>query len=192
MENTNFYICKVLQFTAKRALEILERIKPGLSKGDTTGIDHIVPHQPSLQGLMLMSQSFKWPKEKIVTTLEKFGNVMSASIPLTLYEAIKEKKCVKRGDTILIAGTGKMTFHCSYCRCGLNPRWNDSYLLKNSLLCRQGGLVILCGTLIRCNNLTFACFIIGNFLVNNFFVYPATITIKHQTVIMELVQRRSM
>jgi 3-oxoacyl-[acyl-carrier-protein] synthase-3 len=41
----------------------------------------------------------------MVQTLQKYGNCISVSLPLTLYEAIKVTKVLKRGMNVLMAGT---------------------------------------------------------------------------------------
>ena len=46
-----------------------------------------------------------WPADKIVKTLEKFGNTISASIPMALYEAVQDGR-IKRGDKVFLIGTG--------------------------------------------------------------------------------------
>ena len=45
------------------------------------------------------------PREKVLTSVESYGNTSSASIPLALWIAHKEGK-LKRGDRILIYGFG--------------------------------------------------------------------------------------
>ena len=47
----------------------------------------------------------KIPKEKFFTNLEYIGNTVAATIPLALYDAMKEGRA-KKGDKVLIAGFG--------------------------------------------------------------------------------------
>ena len=54
---------------------------------------------------LTQSEIFGWPKDRIVKTLEKFGNTISASIPMALYEAVQDGR-IKRGDRVLLIGTG--------------------------------------------------------------------------------------
>jgi 3-oxoacyl-[acyl-carrier-protein] synthase-3 len=96
----------VLEFTAERAYHFLQKFHPGLVEGQVDDITAIIPHQASKAGMSLMADAFGWPEHKLVQTLEEFGNCVSVSLPLTLYEAIKVKKVLKRGDTALLAGTG--------------------------------------------------------------------------------------
>ncbi len=81
----------------------LERLRPGLSTG-LDGIDLVIPHQTSAAGMALLRR-YHWPQEKIETTLEHLGNVVAASIPLTLHQALENGR-IERGDQILMVGTG--------------------------------------------------------------------------------------
>jgi 3-oxoacyl-[acyl-carrier-protein] synthase III len=81
----------------------LEELYPGLSKG-LVDIDLVIPHQASKMGLLLLTR-FGWPEDKIMRTLEWLGNCVAASIPVTLYEAVRSSR-IHRGDKVLMAGTG--------------------------------------------------------------------------------------
>merc|ERR1712151_494827 len=70
-------------------------------KDKVFNIDWVVPHQASGLGLETL-ELLGWPKDKILRTLHKYGNTISASIPLTLYEGIYNTKQIKRGDKVLI------------------------------------------------------------------------------------------
>lgn len=81
----------------------LEGLRPGLSCG-LPGIDRVVPHQASAAGLDLMRR-YGWPAERIEVTLPQLGNVIAASLPLTLHAALSEGRA-REGDTLLLVGTG--------------------------------------------------------------------------------------
>ncbi len=81
----------------------LEELYPGLSKS-LADIDLVVPHQSSKVGLLLL-QRYGWPDAKIMHTLEWLGNCVAASIPSTLYQAVRDKK-LRRGQKLLLVGTG--------------------------------------------------------------------------------------
>lgn len=93
----------VLKLARDVAPDFLERLSPGLSSG-LTNVDLVVPHQASLAGLRLMER-FGWPRERVATTLETLGNVIAASIPLTLHRAITSGQ-LPRGSRALLVGTG--------------------------------------------------------------------------------------
>ncbi|MBI5354600.1 MAG: ketoacyl-ACP synthase III [Chloroflexi bacterium] len=83
--------------------EFLEELYPGLSKS-LVDIDVVVPHQASKVGLMMLER-FGWPQAKIMSTLETLGNCVSASIPATLYQAVRDGN-IQRGQKLLLVGTG--------------------------------------------------------------------------------------
>jgi 3-oxoacyl-[acyl-carrier-protein] synthase-3 len=94
---------QVLRMAVRYVNTFLEHLRPGLSTG-LGAISLVAPHQPSLMGLKVM-QSFGWPEDKIVMTLDWLGNCVAASIPATLYEAIKQGR-LERGQEVLLVGTG--------------------------------------------------------------------------------------
>jgi 3-oxoacyl-[acyl-carrier-protein] synthase-3 len=93
----------VLRMVRGIAPEFLEELYPGLSKS-IVDIDVIVPHQASKVGLMMLER-FGWPQSKIMSTLEMLGNCVAASIPATLYQAVRDGN-IQRGDKVLLVGTG--------------------------------------------------------------------------------------
>lgn len=72
-------------------------------ENDISEIDWIVPHQPSAIGLRAMERFFQ--KEKLITSLEEYGNCISASLPLSLVKGIQSGK-IQKGDLLLLIGTG--------------------------------------------------------------------------------------
>lgn len=64
----------------------------------------IVPHQPSLLVVKAMKRE-GIPEEKVVVTLDRFGNCVAASIPLTLHEAVTTGR-LKRGQLFFMLGFG--------------------------------------------------------------------------------------
>jgi 3-oxoacyl-(acyl-carrier-protein) synthase III len=68
-------------------------------------VDHFVPHQAN--GMMLRELVVESGLERAVThlTLDRYGNVGSASVPVTLDEAARSG-ALKDGDLVLLAGFG--------------------------------------------------------------------------------------
>jgi 3-oxoacyl-[acyl-carrier-protein] synthase III len=94
---------KVYQMARKKGPETLEMMRPGILH-DNDDIRVVIPHQASGLAIRTMSR-MGIPEEKIAVTIDRLGNCISASIPLTLYEVIRENR-VARGDKILFFGTG--------------------------------------------------------------------------------------
>jgi 3-oxoacyl-[acyl-carrier-protein] synthase-3 len=93
----------VLRMVRGIAHDFLDELYPGLSKS-LVDIDVVVPHQASKVGLMMLER-FGWPNSKIMTTIETLGNCVAASIPATLYQAVRDGN-IQRGQKVLLVGTG--------------------------------------------------------------------------------------
>jgi len=93
----------VLRMVRGIAHDFLDELYPGLSKG-MLDIDAIVPHQASKVGLMMLER-FGWKEDKIIRTIETLGNCVAASIPVTLYQGVRDGR-IQRGDKVLLVGTG--------------------------------------------------------------------------------------
>ncbi|MEM7347544.1 MAG: 3-oxoacyl-[acyl-carrier-protein] synthase III C-terminal domain-containing protein, partial [Chloroflexota bacterium] len=94
---------RLLRMVRHYAGPFLEQLQPGLSEGLGT-IQRVIPHQASLLGLRML-RYYGWPDAKVAITLDRYGNCVAASLPLTLYMAIQDGD-VTRGDQILLIGTG--------------------------------------------------------------------------------------
>jgi 3-oxoacyl-[acyl-carrier-protein] synthase-3 len=93
----------VLRMVRGIAHGFLDELYPGLSTS-LVDIDVVVPHQASKVGLMMLER-FGWPNSKIMTTIETLGNCVAASIPATLYQAVRDGS-IQRGQKVLLVGTG--------------------------------------------------------------------------------------
>jgi 3-oxoacyl-[acyl-carrier-protein] synthase-3 len=94
---------QLLKLTHRYSQSFLERLRPGLS-GGLGDIAWVVPHQASILGLRLL-RNFGWPAERVLVTLDRLGNSVAASIPVTLYEGVQDG-LIQRGDELLLVGTG--------------------------------------------------------------------------------------
>ncbi|CAC8402745.1 TPA: 3-oxoacyl-[acyl-carrier-protein] synthase III C-terminal domain-containing protein [Staphylococcus aureus] len=63
----------------------------------TTDINWFVPHSANARMIESICEKSKIPKEKALMSLKKFGNTSSATIPLSIDLATKERK-LKNGD----------------------------------------------------------------------------------------------
>lgn len=85
---------------ASSSLETLE--KAGI---DIKDLDFLVPHQANKRIIDSARKKLKLSEEKVYTNLDKYGNMSSASVPVALDEALKEKK-IKKGDNVLLVAFG--------------------------------------------------------------------------------------
>ncbi|MPQ43897.1 beta-ketoacyl-ACP synthase III [Clostridium tarantellae] len=81
-------------------LNVLERSNSSLDK-----IKHIIPHQANLRIIDYVSKKLNIASDKFIINLDKYGNTSSASIPIALYEAYKQKK-ITFGDEVILVGFG--------------------------------------------------------------------------------------
>ncbi|PWA12731.1 3-oxoacyl-ACP synthase [Pueribacillus theae] len=82
------------------SLKVIE--DANLTKDD---IDYFIPHQANLRIMESARQRLDVPLEKMAYTVNKYGNTSSSTIPIALYEAVKEGK-IKDGDVIVMVGFG--------------------------------------------------------------------------------------
>lgn len=68
-------------------------------------IDWFIPHQANLRIMEVVAKRLEIPMEKIILTVQKYGNTSAATIPTALDEAVREGK-IKRGDLVLTASFG--------------------------------------------------------------------------------------
>ena len=94
---------RVYKLARQHIKGFLENLRPGLLE-DFGSIDHVVPHQASMFAVRALRR-YNIPDEKVCVNVDKYGNCVAASIPLTLYEGVKSGR-FERGDEILFLGTG--------------------------------------------------------------------------------------
>lgn len=81
--------------------------KAGLTPGD---VDLLIPHQANLRIIDAVRERLEFPAEKVVVNIQRYGNTSSASIPISLDEAVRGGR-VKRGDRIgFVAFGGGVTW----------------------------------------------------------------------------------
>lgn len=91
------FAIKIMGEAAIKALE-----KAGL---DYTAIDCLIPHQANIRIIQSAAKRLKVPMEKVIVSVDKYGNTSAASIPMALTEAVQMGK-IKKGDTIVMVGFG--------------------------------------------------------------------------------------
>jgi 3-oxoacyl-[acyl-carrier-protein] synthase-3 len=80
--------------------EVLARA--GWRHGD---VAQVIPHQASRNGVELLTARLGFRPDQVFLNLPERGNCIAASLPLALAEAV-EAGCVRRGDRVLLIGTG--------------------------------------------------------------------------------------
>ncbi|MDP2659319.1 MAG: beta-ketoacyl-ACP synthase III [Dehalococcoidia bacterium] len=95
--------------TARRAIE-----QAGLTQPD---IDLFIPHQANLRIINSTIRFLRLPEDKVVINIDRFGNTVSASIPIALCEAIQDGR-LKDGDHLVL-----VSFGTGFTWAGLVLRW---------------------------------------------------------------------
>ncbi|MFZ5632030.1 MAG: beta-ketoacyl-ACP synthase III [Bacillota bacterium] len=68
-------------------------------------VDLFIPHQANLRIIEGAAKRLGIPMEKVLVTLDKFGNTSAASIPMALARAVSTGR-LKTGDVVLLTGFG--------------------------------------------------------------------------------------
>jgi 3-oxoacyl-[acyl-carrier-protein] synthase-3 len=68
-------------------------------------VDHFIPHQANLRIIRSIVQHTGLPEDRLVTTLQDYGNCASASIPMAMSTVLDAGR-IKDGDRVLLAGFG--------------------------------------------------------------------------------------
>lgn len=68
-------------------------------------VDLVVPHQANLRIIEAVAKYAGIPMDRVMLTVQKYGNMSAATVPVSLVEALKEGR-VKPGSLILMPGFG--------------------------------------------------------------------------------------
>jgi len=91
--------------TAVRAMEeaSIEALKD--ANLDMEDLDWLIPHQANIRIIEFTAKRLKLPMDRVVITIDKYGNTSAASVPISLDEALKDGK-IKEGDEALLVAFG--------------------------------------------------------------------------------------
>jgi len=76
-------------------------------------VDLIIPHQANIRILQAMAKKLNVPMDKIYMTIEKYGNISSATVPIALDEAVRTGTITKGKLVLLSAFGGGLTWGSS-------------------------------------------------------------------------------
>lgn len=82
------------------SVNVIEKI--GYNKED---VDYLIPHQANIRIMNAARERLGISEEKMATSVRKYGNTSSASIPIALSEEVKSGK-IKDNDLIVMVGFG--------------------------------------------------------------------------------------
>ncbi|TQS75817.1 ketoacyl-ACP synthase III [Ornithinibacillus gellani] len=82
------------------SVNVIEKI--GYNKED---VDYLIPHQANIRIMEAARQRLGIAEEKMATTIKKYGNNSSASIPMALSESVRNGS-IKENDLVVLVGFG--------------------------------------------------------------------------------------
>lgn len=68
-------------------------------------LDFVIFHQANIRIIQSIARKFKWPEEKNIVNIQKYGNTSAATIPIALAEAVEQGK-IKKGHTVAFSAFG--------------------------------------------------------------------------------------
>lgn len=71
----------------------------------TSDVNFVIAHQANMRINQMVLEQLKIPFEKTHHTLDRYGNTTSATIPLTMNEAV-DQSMIKRGDLVVLVAFG--------------------------------------------------------------------------------------
>jgi 3-oxoacyl-[acyl-carrier-protein] synthase-3 len=95
---------QVFRFAVNAVSEVMDKTLKiaGVSPDD---VAHYIPHQANIRIIRAAAHRFKQPMHKFQVNIDKTGNVSAASIPMALYDGMKQGK-IKKGDMAMMVGFG--------------------------------------------------------------------------------------
>lgn len=84
-----------------------------------TDVDLVVPHQANLRIIEAVAKFAGIPMDRVMLTVERYGNMSAATVPVALVEALEEGR-VKPGATLLMPAFGGGLTWCS-----VLVKWGD-------------------------------------------------------------------
>lgn len=98
---------RAVQAMASASVRVLEEC--GLTAAN---VDLVVPHQANLRIIEAVAKYAGVPMEKVIVTVQKYGNMSAATVPVALVEALEQSR-VKPGATLLLPAFGGGLTYCS-------------------------------------------------------------------------------
>jgi 3-oxoacyl-[acyl-carrier-protein] synthase-3 len=92
-----------------------------LAKAGVTAeqIDIVVPHQANLRIIESVAKHARIPMEKVFLTVQRYGNMSAATVPVALVDALEEGR-IRPGNLVLMPGFGGGLTLCSHL-----VKWGD-------------------------------------------------------------------
>ncbi|ALX48645.1 beta-ketoacyl-ACP synthase III [Lentibacillus amyloliquefaciens] len=95
---------EVFKFAVRQMPDSSEKVveEAGYNKED---VDYLIPHQANIRIMEAARERLGISPDKMATSIKRYGNNSSASIPIALSEAVKSGK-IKNDDLLVLVGFG--------------------------------------------------------------------------------------
>jgi 3-oxoacyl-[acyl-carrier-protein] synthase-3 len=90
---------------AVKSLESIVEETLAANKIDRSELDWLIPHQANLRIIQATAKRLKMPMEKVILTVQRFGNTSAASVPMALDIAVRDGR-VQKGQLLLLEAFG--------------------------------------------------------------------------------------
>jgi 3-oxoacyl-[acyl-carrier-protein] synthase-3 len=102
----------VLRMNGKKTFRVAVRSMAGIARDvlqaeglTVADLDWVVPHQANLRILEAVAREMELPREKLVVTVDRYGNISSATIPIALDEAWRDGR-IRPGQRVMLTAFG--------------------------------------------------------------------------------------
>lgn len=90
----------VFKYATRTMINNINKLLEG-AKMDAQEVDWYIAHQANMRIIEYIGKKMGLQNEKLVITVEKYGNNSSATIPIALDEAVRDGR-IKRGQTVML------------------------------------------------------------------------------------------
>lgn len=91
------FAVKVMNSAVRSVLEKCEK--------NPEDVDLLIPHQANIRIIDSACEQLGIPRDKVMVNVDRYGNTSSASVPIALWEAVREGR-VKEGDLLVLVAFG--------------------------------------------------------------------------------------
>jgi 3-oxoacyl-[acyl-carrier-protein] synthase-3 len=90
---------------AVKSLESIVEETLAANNMDRSELDWLIPHQANIRIIQATAKRLKMPMEKVVLTVQDYGNTSAASVPMALDVAVRDGR-IQRGQLLLLEAFG--------------------------------------------------------------------------------------
>ncbi len=101
----------IYKFAVKKFVDLIENSAKAMGIA-VDEIDFIVPHQVNLRIIESAIEKLKFPMDRVMVNIDRYGNTSAGSVPIALDEAVRAGR-IERGDRIVLPAFGAgLTWGC--------------------------------------------------------------------------------